>query len=68
MTLHCSVVCGKRAWFFVCGVVIVGCIGEILCCVVVGSVSTDSSFTSVMGFGYIAVLYLYFHVGFLACL
>ena len=35
--------------FFLCGVVNVGCIGEILCCGVVSNVSTISSFTKCDG-------------------
>ena len=67
LTVHCSIVCGKRVLFFLCGLVNVGCIGEIRCYVVVGSASNISSFTGVMGFGYLAVLGLYFSLGFLAC-
>ena len=48
MTVDCSVFCGK-VHFALCGVVSVGCIGEILCCVVLGIVCTISSLTKCDG-------------------
>ena len=42
--MDCNVTCGKSG-FLGLGVVRFGCIGEILCCVVVAIVSTISSFT-----------------------
>ena len=38
--------------FLLCGFVIVECIGEILCCFVVGSVSANSSLKIVIVFKY----------------
>ena len=43
-TVDCKVVDGIELLFLLCGVVIIGCIEEIICCVVVGNVSTISSF------------------------
>ena len=45
MTVDCNFSCGKGIIFYLCGVVSVGWIGEIFCCVVKGSVSSFSSFT-----------------------
>ena len=42
--MDCNVTCGSVG-FFGLGIVRYGCIGEILCCVVVAIVSTTSSFT-----------------------
>ena len=43
-TVDCKVVDGIELLFLLCGVVIIGCIEKIICCVVVGKVSTISSF------------------------
>ena len=48
LTADCNVTCGKVE-FLGLGVVRIGCIGEILCCVVVTFVSTISSFTNCDG-------------------
>ena len=46
--MDCNVTCGNIG-FLGLGVVTFGCIGEILCCVVVTIVSTISSFTKCDG-------------------
>ena len=43
LTVDCNVTCG-HVGFLGLGVVRFGCIGEIICCVVVVTVSTSSSF------------------------
>ena len=45
LTVDCSDLGGNRLLFLLCGGVIVGCIGEILGCVVLGDVSTFYSLT-----------------------
>ena len=47
-TVECNVICGDGSLLF-CGVVKFGCIGEILCCVVVTVVCTISSFMNCDG-------------------
>ena len=49
MTVLCNVIGEKELMFLLCVELTVGCVGEILCCVVVGSVSTISLFTKSKG-------------------